>query len=521
MAQQIRMTKTGIAGAMLVADRPGTIAYWESRGWVVDPDTPPGPDPTDYITAVELGDALDAAGAVTVKGTGGAAGSVPTATQVSGGTVTQWGAALMRRRSASIVDLRDWAGLDLTGGSSVQSILDAAVDQAPSGGTIVVPNGTLAMQGAWDIDKTLAIVGESSFDNFYGLNESFSFDRPDKPPHFLGSVLLQTQAGANGLTLSKAASTVHLRNLGIRFADPIRFVNTGHGVDATPSTNYTNGGTGHDHGILGATWDNVRVWGHDGNHYGFRMVNTMYCTLRHLRAFGGGVFECISDSYAGNYGNLVAEHLMGNMFCGGTAHGYHLKGRAQGGAAGVLGLMTFIRPQVNVTDQTARYPTSTPPTTAQYRWLSSEGGINVTPLTVISPDLESPAIGNPVLFGTGGSQNIDRAGLGVPDPGTPAVAVGVGAGTGATVSINGGSNDNAGQVTLVTGSTAPTTFSDLFTLTWGRRTSAKAVLLVAKNSAAAACNAYLRSQPATGVTVGSTVALSTGATAIWGYSVVD
>lgn len=37
---------------------PRTVDYWESRGWVVDPDTDPGGDPTAYVTATQLDAAL-------------------------------------------------------------------------------------------------------------------------------------------------------------------------------------------------------------------------------------------------------------------------------------------------------------------------------------------------------------------------------------------------------------------------------------------------------------------------------
>lgn len=46
------MIKEGISAPYFAM--PATVDYWKSRGWVVDPETPPGPDPTDYITEAEL-----------------------------------------------------------------------------------------------------------------------------------------------------------------------------------------------------------------------------------------------------------------------------------------------------------------------------------------------------------------------------------------------------------------------------------------------------------------------------------
>lgn len=282
-----------------------------------------------------------------------------------------WAMTYSRRDS---VDLRDWAGFDGTGTNSMQSILKAAAAQAPVGARILILNGTHLLDDTWVIDKNLSIEGTASMGSYYAPTEDFSFDRPDKFPHLLGVTLLQTAAGKDAIRLPKAASTVHLKNLGIRFANAIRFVNTGRGVNATPSTTYTSGANTYpDHGVLDFIWDNVRVFGHDGNHYAAKVVNSMYSTIKDLRSYGGGVLDVLTDSKFGNYGNMNVYHSMGNMFCAGIAHGYHTKDTVAAGP-GALGLMKFDRPQVNVTNQTVRYPTTTPPTASQYRWLS-EGSV--------------------------------------------------------------------------------------------------------------------------------------------------
>ncbi|UVF60711.1 minor tail protein [Gordonia phage BobBob] len=411
------------------------------------------------------------------------------------------------------VDLRDWNDLDPTGNNAVQTVFNAAVAQAPTGGRLFIPNGTYALTDNWVINKNLSVEGNASMGNYLSLAESNSWDRPDRVPHFLGVTLLQTTAAKDIIRLPKAGSTVHLKNLGLRFADAIRFVNTGHGINATPSTTHTVGSdTYPDHGVLDFIWTNIRVFGHDGNHYAAKVVNSMYSTINDLRSYGGGVLSVVADTKFGNYGNMVINHSMGNMFCAGTAHGYHTKDTVAAGP-GALGLMQYNRPQVNVTNQTSRYPTSSAPTSSQYRWLS-EGSIGQ--LQVNAPDLEPVAGIHPISFGLG-KHNVDPSGLGLPTLGTPTIAAAAGAGTGASVSTS-VANDDTGQISVVTG-TSPTAFSDLVTVTYGKRTDQGRVFISAKNSAAAQANLYIRSESTTGFVVGSTN-VPTG-TLIFNYGVMD
>ncbi|MGV9868090.1 hypothetical protein [Rhodococcus koreensis] len=478
-----------VEGTILVPDTEDTLRLWP----LIEAYVPPA-NATVYGSTLSA--ASDAAVAVFVEGSG------PTADALN---------ATYGRKDW--VDLRDWTGLDQTGTNSVQSIFDQAVAQAPVGARILIPNGTYALENEWVINKNVSVEGTASMGNYYALTEDFSFDRPDKFPHLLGVTLLQTTAGKDIIRLPKAASTVHLKNLGLRFANAIRFVNTGHGVNATPSTTYTGGaGTYPDHGVLDFTWTNIRVFGHDGNHYAAKVVNSMYSTINDLRSYGGGVLEVLTDSKYGNYGNMVVNHSMGNMFCAGTAHGYHTKDTVAAGP-GALGLMQFNRPQVNVTNQTVRYPTSTPPTSSQYRWLS-EGSVGQ--LQVNAPDLEPVAGVHGVNFGLG-RHNVDPSGLGLPALGTPTIAVAAGAGTGASVSTS-VANDDTGQITLTVG-TSPTAFSDLVTVTYGKRTDQGRVFISAKNSAGAQANLYIRSETSTGFVIGATNVPS--GTLIFNYGVMD
>lgn len=310
--------------------------------------------------------------------------------------------------------------VDPTGTTDSTAAIQAAIDACDVGGTLWIPNGTYKISAPLVVTKSMTITGESSSDGWLPLSLGGSLDTAAEM--FKGVVIKQTAAAADILQLSGSATSVNLHNLGLAFEGGHQFTNTGHGVNATPSTTRTfEGRTGLDHGIVSAQWSNVRVFGHDGNHYAFKMVNTLECTLENIKGYGGGGLQVLTDSPQGNYGNLVVVHPYMNLFCAGTAHGYHFEGQTSGGNYGVLGLIAMIRPQCNATDVSARYPASTPPTTDQYTFRAGGNGMPVSPMTIIAPDFESP-LG--LTFSAGsGNHFIDGAGLGIPQTVTYRAAV--------------------------------------------------------------------------------------------------
>jgi hypothetical protein len=173
---QIRMIKDGIGAPMIVADRPGTIAYWESRGWVVDPDTPPGTDPTDYLTAAELPDELVDVGAVVVApGTPAAVGRVVAVTQATGGVMTQAGlidpadlpisddtqTALNARvaKGELVFNAADY-GVTADGTTNDAPAIIAALAAMPAtGGVLLLPDGTIRVGTAITVTKPIRITG--------------------------------------------------------------------------------------------------------------------------------------------------------------------------------------------------------------------------------------------------------------------------------------------------------------------------------------------------------------------------
>lgn len=432
------------------------------------------------------------------------------------------------------IDLRDWTDFDATGNNSNSSVLAAAMAQAVDGDVIRIPRGLIAMDNEWAITKNVSIIGAGVHDVYPGLGTAVTFDNPTVAPYLTGSVFLQTAAAKNGLSVTKSAASVKLQGFGVRFADAIRFTNTGHGVSGVSTATF-NGG--HDHGLVAFKIEDVRVYGHDGNHYGLHMINPLHGTINDFRSYGGGGMHVECDSFGGNYGNLVVNHPFAHLFCPGTANGYNLRGRVASGTSGVLNLMTFVRPQCNSTDQTARYGKAA--TASQYLFRASQPA-STNALTVLNPDFET-MVNSPVDFG-GGSNFIDPAGIfgassdaasrtfrvfrstqgakglnsdmtfsNVNTPG-PTVAAGAGLGTGGTATVAAGGDDLAGTIDFVAGSASTAAFQPLFTVTWGRLTAATTVMLTPRNGSTAPLNLYVSNVSGTGFTVNAAVAPTTGAT---------
>jgi hypothetical protein len=285
--------------------------------------------------------------------------------------------------------------------------LQAVLDSVDDGDVIYLPKGTYRLTAALTCTKSVTIKGAGVFPAFRSVTSGGAFDWPSAAPWVRGSVLLQSAAGADALVLSGSGKQVNLEGFGIRFADAIRHVDTGHGVVASPAQVHDEGG--HDHGLLNSTWRNVVVFGHDGDHYAFWARNQMQCRWDHLQSYGGGGFYLDSDSHIGNYGNLVATDTTAMLYVGGTAHGFDLRGRTSD-SWGVLNLMAFIRPQCNIEhDDDGTFPEiAAAPTNTQYLWTSNH---NIDHLTLIAPDFEGWAVASPVDLAVNGKVFIDPSGI--------------------------------------------------------------------------------------------------------------
>lgn len=273
-------------------------------------------------------------------------------------------------------------GADPSGSADSTSAIQDAIDDCPEGGTVVLPRGTYKLTDAIVIDKAMSLVGAGAHE-LYGTMEyaEQTTNLPLESPFISGTVLHQTGAGKDGVQVTAVGRGVHLRDFGVRFADEIRWANTGHGINAIPPTRTT----GRNHGVFSGKWSNIVVWGHDGNHYGFQVVNTLYCTFEHLRSFGGGGFLFESNKDINN-GGFVATHLYCVVFAGGTAHGFRLKNTRQQ-TNGIL----FNRPQCWTLNLSTELDTlfgshPTPASTSQKMFYCDA---NVPWLTVLQADFET------------------------------------------------------------------------------------------------------------------------------------
>jgi hypothetical protein len=358
--------------------------------------------------------------------------------------------------------------------------LQAAINATPNGGWLYIPRGTYQTNAALSITQSIRISGSGVYETFTGNSLP---DAPWAVPYLYGTVIVQNTAATDGITINAALPTVYLSDFGIMFGTSIWFANTGHGINVTAPV--VGGQTYHQTSMVKSVWRNLTVFGHDGNHYGFRLLNTMINTFDTLRAYGGGIIAHLADNPGVNYGNEVAIHIAGVLMTAGTANGFHLQG-SNTGTFGAINLMTFIRPQVNAEDLTAHFPASTKPTISQYLWFTDQtvagsGASYVRNVRIISPDFEpdAPGVASPVQFNK--DTFVDASGtmpevayLTTPDYNAatlPTATVQGGAGTGATASINGGPpapSDLAGVILLHTG-TSPGTgaFTDLVHVTFG------------------------------------------------------
>lgn len=140
------------------------------------------------------------------------------------------------------------------------------------------------------------------------------------PNQMKGGAIIQTAVATDAIQITGIGQQVDLENFWIMFGGSATWVNTGHGVNATPTALFGK----YDTGVWGSTWDRVKVWGHDGNHYAFNMINPIYGRMLGCRGYGGGFLHFVNSSAGAQYGNYLFEDIYGVVMIGGTAHGIYL-----------------------------------------------------------------------------------------------------------------------------------------------------------------------------------------------------
>jgi hypothetical protein len=233
-------------------------------------------------------------------------------------------------------------GTPAGGGADDTLALQKAINAAAAvNGTVFLPSGNYRITSALTIPSSVSMES-AGFNELFGTEaQSFGGYLPGLYPFIAGAVIIPSTAGQNAFTITATSPSLHLRRIAIRFADPIAFVNTGHGIFAAPSQ--VSGG-GHESGLEACRWDTVTVWGHDGNHYAYSLLNARYITAIKLRSFGGGGLFLDGDTTEA-YGNSTYVDPYFLQFCAGTADAVTISAT---GGVGAVNLVAFFSPTMVV-----------------------------------------------------------------------------------------------------------------------------------------------------------------------------
>ena len=146
-------------------------------------------------------------------------------------------------------------------------------------------------------------------------------------------------------------------------------------------------------------WNNVVVYGHDGNHYAYNFQNMIYGTFNQIIGYGGGLLNLYANIASPGYGNLTFVELYGQDVVGGTANCVNLGSNGNQHIA----LLTFIRPQCIVDSIPGTSPAGNPPTSAQSIWSEDATIYN---RRMVGPDLETN-VSSGLVLNTGPGDDSD------------------------------------------------------------------------------------------------------------------
>lgn len=228
--------------------------------------------------------------------------------------------------------------------------IQGAINAVPLGGTLFLPALTYRITGALVISQAMTLCGGGVCELYgsFALGEYVCVAML-QPPYLTGTIIRQDTAATDAIKITTVSASVHLSNFGILFDNGnngsttggFRWSNTGHGVNCIPPN---NSGLP-DQGLCGCHWDNITVYGHDGNHYAFVMTNQQYNTYSNLHGQGGGLLNFICNcagagGFPGFYGNSLFNSLYGAVLTGGSAHGLYFHA-----VTGQVNLIQLNRPQ--------------------------------------------------------------------------------------------------------------------------------------------------------------------------------
>jgi Pectate lyase superfamily protein len=272
-------------------------------------------------------------------------------------------------------------GAKFDGSTDDTTAIQNAINATPSGGTLTFPLGTAKITSALVISTSITIQGSGVHCLNGSLSVNFNtINLPCVAPYLSGTVLRQDTAATDVIQITGAGVSVKLNNFGMTFATANLFTNTGHGVNVNPPS-YSGV---QDNGVFNAHWWDLVVFGHDGNHYAYSLINPICSQFDHLQFYGGGGMLIENNgqlSPAASYGNMQVNSLYGQLFQNGTAHGIYLQA-----TSGFSGLTVMVRPQVTSSDMTAVFGTTTAPTSSQ---LTFKADATCRWITLVGQDLET------------------------------------------------------------------------------------------------------------------------------------
>ena len=328
------------------------------------------------------GTATNCAGTVVLTSAIKPAAVVATATYLSPTSVT-----------LSVAATSTVSGTSMTIGTDNFTAIQAAITAAQAvHGTVMIPQGRYGYTATPVISQAITMEGQQIYP-WYGSDDapgtSVSTVMPAMRPYLYGSVLLMMAPDLDALQIPIQGNAVHLRNFGIQFDEVFAMTSTGHGIHTQPANDSS---ARPNIGIIDARWDNLMVWGTDGNHYAYHLVNQSLLTAVQLRAWGGGGLELYANANWGNPGNSVFVHPYFYSIAGGTSHGFYV--HKDGGTDGNV-LNYFARPQSildvmdPVTSTFATWGISGITSGGPQRTFASD--ISTYLLMLLAPDFESNA----------------------------------------------------------------------------------------------------------------------------------
>lgn len=254
--------------------------------------------------------------------------------------------------------------------------LQAAIDAAIAAKTTLhIPAGLYKFTPPLNISGALTIVGDGCIPLWGNYaTDSNSTNLPTVAPYFSGTVLSAVSNG-NSIFVDTCAGQLCFsgRDFACTFQTP--FVGTGHMLDSSSATKI---------GLQGTFWQNVGLFGHDGDHYMFNLTNILYNTFQNITSYGGGQTKSITTINNGGCGNSVWQRTLSILMCKGSAHCYEF-GAPGGGLSQQYNL--FMGIQGMTYDATGSFPTTTPP--SGQNMFESLAGCN--DFSFINPDLENHA----------------------------------------------------------------------------------------------------------------------------------